>query len=198
MRRDDFLFTDDAFFESVSQSCPVGYLALVTADGFPRSVALNFVSSGKTIYFHGALAGEKFDILSSDIPVGFTMARELSYIPSHWTGPDFACPATQLYKSVEIKGHCSVVSDREEKAMGLQILMQKYQPEGIYRPITTQEKIYRKAMSQTGVFRIEAVSWTGKSRLFQEKPPVFREKIISLLKERGQPLDQETILEMGN
>lgn len=198
MRRDDFLFTDDVFFNQVARNCQVGYLALITADGYPRSIALNFVATEKAIYFHGALAGEKFDIISTGTPVGFTMAWELSYIPSNWIGPEFACPATQLFKSVEIKGQCSVVTDLSEKAAGLQALMEKHQPEGNYLSFSPEEKMYKKALQHTGVFRVDMESWQGKARLYQEKPQDFQAKIISKLKERGLPVDLETIIEMGN
>ena len=198
MRREDFLFTDEAFFNQVSQRCMVGYLGLITADGYPRSVALNFVAAGKALYFHGALSGEKFDIISTGTPVGFTMAWELSYIPSNWIGPEYACPATQLFKSVEIKGQCSVVSDLAEKVLGLQKLMEKHQPEGNYRPFATDEKIYKKALEQTGVFRVDVEIWQGKARLYQEMPQDFQAKIIAKLKERGLPVDHDTIIEMGD
>ena len=196
MRRDDFLRTDDVFFEKVARLCPVGYLGLITADGFPRSVALNFAASGNKLYFHGALAGEKFDLIDGQSPAGFTMARELSYIPSNWIGPQYACPATQLFMSVEIKGRCSEVTVPEEKALGLQVLMEKFQPAGSFKPIMADEKIYLKALRQTGVFRVDVESWTGKERLYQEKPLDFKQKIIGKLQERGLPIDLETILEM--
>jgi uncharacterized protein len=198
MRRDVYLRTDDAFFQQVARRSPVGYLSLITDDGYPRSVALNFVAVGEALYFHGALAGEKFEIISAAGQTGFTMAWELSYIPSNWIGPEYACPATQLFKSVEIKGRCVVVSDPVEKVLGLQALMEKYQPEGNFRPFHAEEKIYRKALIQTGVFRVDVDSWAGKVRLYQEKPQDFQEKIINKLKERGLPIDLDTIIEMGN
>lgn len=196
MRRDDFLRTDRAFFQHVARQCSVGHLGLVTADGYPRSIALNFVALDEAIYFHGALAGEKFDVISAGGPVGFTMAWELSYIPSQWTGPEYACPATQLFKSVEIKGRCTVVSETQEKVLALQALMQKYQPEGQFRPITSHEKIYKNALEQTGVFRVDVDSWAGKVRLFQEKPEDFQNKVICKLEERGLPLDLTTVVQM--
>ncbi len=193
MRRSDFLRTDDPFFQIVARHCSVGYLSLITDDGLARSVALNFVSDGKILYFHGALAGEKFDLINRNPVVGFTMVRELSFIPSHWTGPEYACPATQLFQSVEIKGSCSEVQDPTEKAHGLQVLMLKYQPGETFVPLTAQEKIYQKALRQTGVFRIDPVSWKGKERLFQEKPADFRHQILAKLEQRGLPVDSETM-----
>jgi len=192
MRRDDFLREDVEFFKEVAHRCQVGYLGLMTEEGFPRNVALNFVAMNEAIYFHGALAGQKFDLLAKKPRVGFTMAWELSYIPSNWIGPEYACPATQLYKSVEIQGQGVVVEDGHEKARALQALMEKHQPGETFRKITGDEKIYRKALAETGVFRVDVESWAGKVRLYQEKPASFRELIIGKLKERGAEIDLVT------
>ncbi len=73
MRRDDFLREDTDFFQEVAERCQVGYLGLITEAGFARSVALNFVAVNEAIYFHGALAGEKFEILSKNPLVGFAI-----------------------------------------------------------------------------------------------------------------------------
>ncbi len=196
MRRGDFLRTDPEFFALVAKRCQVGYLGLVTEEGYPRSVALDFVAIGETIYFHGALAGEKHDLISAGGKVGFTMARELSYIPSSWSGPRYACPATHLFQSVEIKGRCKPVRESDEKARALQALMEKYQPEGGHDPIRAGEKIYRKALEETGVFRLDSDSWTGKWRLFQEKTREFQTRIRERLAERDAPLDRITLAEM--
>ncbi len=197
MRRDDFLREDVEFFQEVAERCQVGYLGLITKAGIARSVALNFVAANEAIYFHGALAGEKFEILSKNPRVGFTMAWELSYIPSNWIGPEYACPATQLFKSVEIEGRGLVVDDLQEKALALQALMEKHQPGNTFRKITGDEKIYLKALAETGVFRVDVESWAGKVRLYQEKPLRFQEAIVGKLKERGTEVDKDTIFEMG-
>ncbi len=197
MRRDDFLREDSGFFQEVARRCQVGYLGLIAESGTLRSVALNFVAVGEAIYFHGALDGEKFELLSKCPRVGFTMAWELSYIPSNWTGPEYACPATQLYKSVEIQGRGLVVEDLKEKVLALQALMEKHQAGDTFGKITAEEKIYRQALAATGVFRVDVESWAGKERLFQEKPRRFQEVVVGKLKERGAEIDMVTVLEIG-
>ncbi|MCP4290220.1 MAG: pyridoxamine 5'-phosphate oxidase family protein [bacterium] len=196
MRRDQFQHQDDQFFLEVAHKSQVGYLALYTDDGYPRSVALNFVALNDAIYFHGALAGEKFEVFSQSPKVGFTMAWELSYIPSNWTGPLYACPATQLFKSVEIRGTAFVVQDVTEKALALQALMEKHQDPGTFRKIDPEDKIYKKVLGETGVFRVKPDSWTGKMRLFEEKPREFLEAIINKLREQGSAVDLETVRQM--
>ncbi len=54
-----------------------------------------------------------------------------------------------------------------------------------------------KALAGTGVFRVDVKNWTGKVRLFQEKPLRFQEAIVEKLKERGSDVDMDTVLEIG-
>lgn len=192
MRRLELECNDPAFFQAVAAAVPVGYLALVRADGVPRAVALNFAIIGERIYFHGAQAGEKWDLARGGAPAGFTLVDEYSFIPSHFTAPDYACPATHFFKSVEVRGTCVSVDDPDEKAAALSALMAKYQPEGGYRPIDPQDPGYRRAVAGVGVFRLEPESWSGKSKFGRNEPARVRRRIIERLRERGGPRDAET------
>lgn len=189
MRRPEISSSNPQLFQTLAQDCGEGNLSLVTEEGYPRCLNVNFAAEGERIYFHGALAGEKFDRIQADPRVGFAMIQPLSYLPSHWISPDNACPATQLFRSVEIKGRCTVVTDPREKAQGLQILMEKYQPEGGFTPIQHTNPFYQKALSGVGVFRVDADSWTGKIRLMQNQADPAAHKIMAQLKERGLPVD---------
>jgi len=196
MRRDEFLTTDPEVLSELAAACPEGYLALAPGaepDSFPRAIPVNFALDGDRIYFHGALAGDKFERLGAGAPAGFTIARPYSLLPSTWMSEgDAACPATQLFLSVEACGICEPVEEADEKARGLQALMEKYQPEGGYRPLNTADSGYTGSIRGTGVFRIEIRRWTGKTRLAQEKSPEFRRRLIMRLRKRALPIDLET------
>lgn len=196
MRRSELESSDPDLFQEVARDADVGYLSLVTSGGWPRSVALNFAVVGETVYFHGALAGEKSEIIGTGVRAGFTMVKPYSFIPSHFTAPDHACPATHFFKSVEIKGRCEPVTDPAGKARGLQALMDKHQPEGRFRPLDPADPVYRKAIERVGVFRVVPDSWTAKRKFGQNEPKRVREMIIAGLRERGGPGDEATILEM--
>jgi len=187
---------DRALFTELADTCEVGYLSLVTAAGYPRAIALNFAAVGETIYFHGALAGEKFELIQADPRVGFTIVKAYSYIPSHWSAPHFACPATQFFKSIEIKGTCSTVDDPAEKARGLGALMTKHQPEGRFDPIDPGVPVYAKALEGVGVFRVVPDSWTGKVKFGQNEPEKLRRIFVEKLRERGGVMDEETAREI--
>jgi len=194
MRRKEFRHDDDALLEELAASCLEGYLALTpNEDGYPRAVAVNFALHDGAIWFHGALAGDKFDRIAAEGRVGFTMVVPYSLTPSTWATDDgSACPATQLYTSVEVYGRCHIVDDPAQKATGLQALMQKYQPEGGYRPITHPDPGYERSVGATGVFRIEIESWSGKARLAQNQSEAKRRKLVALLRQRGLPVDLAT------
>lgn len=190
MRREEFLSRDPGLLAELAAHCPEGYLALAAAGAPPRAVPVNFALRETDIYFHGALAGDKFDRIRADGRVGFTIARPYSLVPSHWTSEGgSACPATQLYASIEVRGSCVLVDDAAEKALGLQTLMEKYQPEGGYRPLRATDSGYEAPVRSTGVFRLAIEDWTGKVRLAQERSVEQRERLVRQLRARGAPLD---------
>lgn len=196
MRRKELSSSDSALFRDLADNCEVGYLALVTSAGYPRAISLNFAAVGETIYFHGAQGGEKFDLILESPRAGFSIVRAYSYIPSNWSAPRYACPATQFFKSVEIKGACSPVEDPAEKALGLVALMKKHQPEGNYDPIDPAVPIYAKALDGVGVFRVVPDSWSGKVKFGQNEPEKLRRIFVEKLRERGGPMDEETAKEI--
>ena len=196
LRRSELESTDLALFRDLAGSCEVGYLSVVTAAGYPRAIALNFAAVGETIYFHGALEGEKFELILARPLVGFAIGKPYSYIPSHWTAPRYACPATQFFKSIEVKGICSAVDDPVEKARGLGALMDKHQPEGGFDPIDPSIPHYAKALENVGVFRVTPDTWTGKVKFGQDEPEKLRRIFVEKLRERGGPMDVETAREI--
>ena len=191
--------------QELARNCAEGYLALGPAPAaagpsdpgagprFPRAIPVNFALQGEEIVFHGALAGDKFERIGDGVEAGFTLARPLSIIPSHWTAEGgSACPATQLYLSVEVYGRCVRVDEPGAQARALQALMEKYQPEGGFRPLDAADAGYRAPLQATGVFALRIGQWTGKVRLGQEKPPAARRRWIELLRARGLQVDLET------
>lgn len=196
MRRDELSSSDLDLFRDLADSCEVGYLSLVTDAGYPRAIALNFAAIDRTIYFHGALEGEKFDLIQTSPRSGFSIVKPYSFIPSYWSAPRYACPATHFFKSVEIKGICSPVKDPAEKAQGLGALMDKHQPEGGFDLIDPAMPIYAKALDGVGVFRVVPDSWSGKVKFGQNEPENLRRIFVEKLRERGGPMDEETAREI--
>ena len=66
MRRKELAATEPEFFATVAGRAPVGYLALPLPGGDLRAVALDFAAVGQSIYFHGATAGQKYDVIAGN------------------------------------------------------------------------------------------------------------------------------------
>lgn len=196
MRRDELRGTDRLEAVSIMERAHVGYLGLVREDGWPRVVPLNFVFHDGRIYFHGAGEGEKYDILKKRPKVAFSADVPYSLIPSHWRSSSMACFATQMYKSVHIRGIGEVVEDFSEKADALDKIMQKYQPEAKYDPIDPANAAYQGHLKMTAAFRVVIEEMEIKLKFSQNLPAATREELARKLEERGLPIDLQTAVEI--
>lgn len=195
MRRKEFE-GDSSGADEILDGAEVGHLGLMDAEGWPRIIPVNFARDGGAIYFHGAGEGEKYTLLRNGARVTFLAYLPLSIIPSYWRSKDYACPATAFYKSVHIRGVCSLVESAQGKAIALNMIMEKYQPEGGYSKVSADDAMYAKALEETVIFRVETERASVKGKLGQNLPPETRRQIISKLLERDAGPDRITAGEM--
>jgi len=171
----------------------VGYLGIINSDGYPRVVPVNFWNDDTAIYFHGALTGEKYKAIKESPKVTFNVNRPHSVIPSYWISDDPSHGATHFYESVQINGICSIENDKNIKALVLQKLMEKYQPEGKFLKVTPDEKAYEKAFKMTGIFKVIPNKTNFKVSLGQTYSNEIQKKIVDHLRERNTERDQGTL-----
>lgn len=195
MRKEEYLDNSPETKEELFREL-IGRVGIITGDGYPRVVPINFVNLNGYIYFHGSKKGEKAEAFKTNPKVTFEIDKPLSNIPSFWLGEKSACPATIYFKSLSMRGVGTIVSDLKEKADALNALMMKDQPEGGYHPITVDNPLYTKNLEETCVYRIEPVEVTVKTKLGQNRSAKIRKGIIKLLRERGTPLDLLTASEI--
>ena len=195
MRRSECESRDPELFAELAADVEVGQLGILTADGTPRVIPLNFAAVGETVYFHGALVGEKYEQVLADARCSFSIVKPYSLVPSYWTAPRHACPATHFFKSLEIRGRCDLVDDLDEKAGALQAIMEKYQPEVGHDPIRTGDPVYDKALRGVGVFRVTG-SWTAKVKFGSNESAKHRHLWVEKLRARGEARDLETVEEI--
>jgi len=190
-----FEVRDKQMIDALLERVEYGTLAVSYKDE-PYAVPLNFVYINDVIYFHGALRNKKMKMLKQNPKVSFSVVKNYALIASFFsTTEGLACPATQFFKSVSIRGHAQVIETREEKAMVFEALMKKLQPEGGYRPFS--EDAYDQALRTTAVVKIVPTSLQCKFKFGQHLTSERFEMIQSFLKERHTKVDQET-LEMMN
>ncbi|KEO85181.1 pyridoxamine 5'-phosphate oxidase family protein [Tumebacillus flagellatus] len=193
MRRKEFSIQEQQEIREFLQEVSYGHLAMTGEDGWPHIVALNFVYHEGHFYFHGSKIGEKIRLLNSDTRVTFNATKEYSIIPSYFSDPTLACPATAFFKSVLARGHAVIVDDLDEKASAFTAFMQKLQPEGGYDPIDPANDEYRKNLLGVALIRLDVEDLTAKFKFGQNLTENRRESLIGKLNDRNEPLDAETI-----
>ena len=186
-----FEVTDRSVINALLDSAEYGTLGLCVEE-IPYAVPVNFVRIGEAIFFHGALANKKMKMLSRNPNVSFSVVEHFALIDSDFSSTEgLACPATQFFKSVSIRGRASVVEGREEKATVLEALMQKLQPKGGYRPF--HENAYDKALKSTAVVRVDIGSLSCKFKFGQHLSDERFDMILKHLENRGNEIDLKTV-----
>ena len=189
MRRKEFEAKDQKSLEEVLKTAEIGSLSFNGPDGFPRITPLNFAYDGR-ILWHGAIAGERFDCLQKDPRATFCAVSVQSYVPSHLLSEENATNSTAAFKCVIVRGRCHPIDDPQEKCAILNILMEKYQPEGRFRRVTPDDPMYVKVLAATGVFALRVEQMTGKFKLAQNKSEEARRKIADWLLGKGLSSDR--------
>ncbi|MEK4881933.1 MULTISPECIES: pyridoxamine 5'-phosphate oxidase family protein [Paenibacillus] len=193
MRRKEFKVDQEEELVSFLNGMSFGFLGTSDEQGQPRVTPLNFVYTDGCFYFHGSHAGGKMKSIRNQQKVCFTVADEYALIPSYFSDPELACPATAYFKSVTAYGTAEPVEDISEKASVLSLFMKKLQPEGGYDFIDAEDPKYRPRLKGVAVVRITPDEITAKFKFGQNLKEEERSGIISGLSERNNPRDEETI-----
>jgi nitroimidazol reductase NimA-like FMN-containing flavoprotein (pyridoxamine 5'-phosphate oxidase superfamily) len=177
---------------------PLVHLASTTPDGLPVLRALDAAILDDAVAFHGSPTGEK--TLCVGRPAVVSAEEVIAHLPSWFTDPERACPATTLYRSVQVHGTLRAVEDPARKALALEGLMRRWQPEGRYRAIDPSDPLYVKAIAGVQVLEVGFEQVDGKEKVLQNRPPEEILGIVARLRERGAPGDDaaiEAILEVN-
>lgn len=154
MRRKDREITDLNEILSVMKKCDVCRLALHD-EPYPYILPLNFGMEVEgeqiTLYFHGANAGKKYELLARDPHVGFEMDCGHMLVLDEAQGN-----CTMAYESVMGTGIIEIVPDTEKEA-ALRRLMAHYRAADFpYNP---------KAIPVTTIMKLTVNAVTGKRRV---------------------------------
>lgn len=171
----------------------VGRICSIDKDGFPQVIPMNFVFLNDAIYMHSHTKGEKLENIKNNNKVGFEVDKELEFLPSYFTHPTDASQADTLYISVVIKGIGTIVQDREEKALALNGLMEKYQPEGRYEKIQPDMAV----VDEVAIIKVTPTTMRGKYKIGQHLDRNARQLLAEKILERNTPTAKETLRIMG-
>ena len=171
----------------------VGRISSIDVSGFPQIIPMNFVFLNDAIYMHSHVKGEKLDNISNNDKVGFEADRELEFLPSYFEDPHNASLADTLYISVVVKGIASFVTDREEKTLALNGLMEKYQPEGFYDPLKSDMRV----LDAVSVIKINPQTLRGKYKIGQHMSSNDRMILAKKILEKNSATAKTTLKIMG-
>ncbi|MDE1726663.1 MAG: pyridoxamine 5'-phosphate oxidase family protein [Thaumarchaeota archaeon] len=170
-----------------------GRVCSIDKDGYPQIIPMNFVYARDSIYMHSHIKGEKLENISRNSKVGFEVDHSLEFLPSYFSSPTDASQADTFYISVVIKGHGSLVSDRNEKVFALNSLMEKYQPEGKYEKITPEMHV----VDEVAIIKVVPETMRGKYKIGQHLDKKTRLALAKLILERNSPTAKNTVKTMG-
>jgi len=170
-----------------------GRISSIDKNGYPQIIPMNFVLINNTVYMHSHIRGEKLDNVKRNSKVGFEVDRNLEFLPSYFFDPNDASLADTLYISVVIKGEAVIVSDSTEKALALNALMKKYQPEGKYEPMRENMQV----LNEVVVIKIIPNQMNGKYKIGQHMSKQKRIELAENILIRNSKTAQDTLEIMG-
>ena len=170
-----------------------GRISSIDKQGFPQIIPMNFVFLNDLVYMHSHIRGEKIENIKRNSKVGFEVDRNLEFLPSYFSDPEDASLADTLYISVVIKGEAQLVEDNEEKVLALNGLMEKYQPEGQYKPMNKNMGV----LDATAVIKIIPKEMNGKYKIGQNMTREEKVDLANKIKNRNSKTSKETLAIMG-
>jgi hypothetical protein len=170
-----------------------GRIASMDENGYPQIIPMNFIFIDNVIYMHSHTRGEKLQNIQKNDKVGFEVDKNLEFLPSYFSDPNDASLADTFYISVVIKGKATIVTDKNEKTLALNGLMEKYQPEGGYEPINTQMNV----LDEVAVIKINPNSIRGKYKIGQNLKNDAKIKLARKIFERNSVTSKNTLEVMG-
>lgn len=172
-------------------AAPSVHFATVNHLGEPLLRVVNAVVVESALYFHGARAGEKLEALGR--PVVVSVEEVVASIPSTFVHPELACPATTLYRSVQVHGVIEEATDHETKVRTLSALLEKLQPEGGYLPLEKAPARYAPVIRGLLVARVRLDRVDGKAKLGQNRSSAEVARMLQGMWQRGAAGDVRAI-----
>lgn len=153
MRRKDRKVTDEDAIRFILMNQEVLHLGLSDSDRIyvvPVNYAFTYEDGHLALYFHGAKAGLKYEILQEKPDVGFCIDGDQMVISDEKDAGRF----TTHYKSVIGSGHVSMIRESGEARKALSLFMKHYSPR--------DWDITDAMVSRTAIFRLDAEEFQVK------------------------------------
>lgn len=141
--------TTEAAARDILKSCNLGTLSLVTPEGLPYGVPINYYydESKNALYLHCALKGKKIDCLLIHPEVSLSVYKNPVIIEERFT---------THYDSAIVTGRAKLLAEPEEIRAALTALSMALAPSGAYRLAEVIDKYWKAvAMIKISIDKIE-------------------------------------------
>lgn len=144
---------------------------LITQDaaGVPQIGFFNPLKEGHIIYLHLHLQDPQLAAMKVDPHATMVFFDYHGFVPSYAKSEWDASFATMFYKSVTATCKAAMVAMQPEGARILQRMMEAYQPEGGYKPLTDQENGYQSSLDKIQVIALSIDRLDAKWKLGQNR-----------------------------
>jgi transcriptional regulator len=179
---------DEALKQFVS-SQQLGRFVTVNAAGQPHIGLYPFLFLGSTIEMHLHRDDEQLADIRANKKCTFEVDEIHGTIPSHWVHPTNAMFATAYHRTVIFE--CDAEASQDHGVLGAQQqrLMQHYQPDGGFNPVSGEHAMYRGPFNQIAALTLTVRERKVKWKLAQNRDRDTRMKLIAELRKRGRPTD---------
>ena len=165
-------------------------LQTISADNEVQAGLFNPLYLDEHVYFHLNRGDEQVASIRANGQCKLIFQDVLALFPSHWMDERYAGAATTYYRFAELECTTCFVDDDEDKPYLLKKMMEHYQPEGRYDPISPDSDIYRKKLNAILILDCQIVAYRGKWKLGQNRSVADRHRFIEKFRARNQGEDR--------
>src|SRR5215475_5039950 len=133
--------------ERFVQGQELGRLVTVDASGTPHIGLYPFAYDGAAFEIHLVRSDEQTADLRARSRCLFEVDEVLGVIPSYWVHPESAVMATAYHRTAIFECEATISVDAPTLAAQQTRIMERYQPQGGFRPITTEDPLYSGAIA---------------------------------------------------
>ncbi len=149
MRRADKMMSESEV-NAILSSSEYGSLAVLSANGYPYAVPVNFVVLDGCVYIHSAKDGAKIRAVEGNSKASFTIVHKHEVLPAKFTSS---------YESVIAFGTVDIVDNDQKKIEVLTAFIQKYSSEFFEKGVNYVNADH----SRTALLELKIQHVTGKS-----------------------------------
>ena len=159
IRRKDRVMSDEESLKLLREA-EYGVLSINSENG-AYGVPVNYAwDGGSKIYFHGAKAGRKLDLIEKNKNVSFCIVGKTKILREKAGEKQSPCFLSTAYESVILQGTMELDLSDEERMHGLGIIINKFS-DGMF---TDAKAVNEKMFNAVKIIGMNIESMTGKSR----------------------------------